>query len=62
VDKPADLDVAMVMGMGFPAFRGGLVFWADLMGAGAPRSNDSGIPGTLGLKRLMAFKTSSCPT
>ncbi len=52
----------MVMGMGFPAFRGGLVFWADLMGAGAPRSNDSGIPGTLGLKRLMAFKTSSCPT
>jgi enoyl-CoA hydratase/3-hydroxyacyl-CoA dehydrogenase len=33
VDKPADLDVAMVMGMGFPAFRGGLIFWADLMGA-----------------------------
>ena len=36
VDKPADLDVAMVMGMGFPAFRGGLIFWADLVGAGAP--------------------------
>ena len=34
VDKPADLDVAMVMGMGFPAFRGGLIFWADLVGAG----------------------------
>ncbi|EFN52227.1 hypothetical protein CHLNCDRAFT_59763 [Chlorella variabilis] len=33
VDKPADLDVAMVMGMGFPAFRGGLIFWADLVGA-----------------------------
>lgn len=25
----------MVMGMGFPAFRGGLIFWADLAGAGA---------------------------
>lgn len=29
----------MVMGMGFPAFRGGLVFWADLMGAGALHRN-----------------------
>jgi hypothetical protein len=37
VDKAADLDVAMVMGMGFPAFRGGLIFWADLVGAGALR-------------------------
>lgn len=35
VDKAADLDVAMVMGMGFPAYRGGLIFWADLVGAGA---------------------------
>lgn len=25
----------MVMGMGFPAYRGGLIFWADLVGAGA---------------------------
>ncbi|KAI3432440.1 hypothetical protein D9Q98_003993 [Chlorella vulgaris] len=33
VEKAADLDVAMVMGMGFPAFRGGLIFWADLVGA-----------------------------
>lgn len=33
VDKPADLDVATVMAMGFPATRGGLVFWADLVGA-----------------------------
>lgn len=24
----------MVMGMGFPAYRGGLIFWADLVGAG----------------------------
>lgn len=35
VDKAADLDVSMVMGMGFPAYRGGLIFWADLVGAGA---------------------------
>lgn len=41
VDKPADLDVAMVMGMGFPAFRGGLIFWADLVGAGALRTGVS---------------------
>lgn len=34
MEKAADLDVAMVMGMGFPAFRGGLIFWADLVGAG----------------------------
>lgn len=34
VDKPADLDVATVMAMGFPPYRGGLVFWGDLVGAG----------------------------
>lgn len=33
VDKPADLDVATVMAMGFPPYRGGLIFWADLVGA-----------------------------
>ena len=33
VDKPADLDIASVMSMGFPAARGGLIFWADLCGA-----------------------------
>ena len=33
VDKPADLDIASVMSMGFPAVRGGLIFWADLCGA-----------------------------
>ena len=33
VDKPEDLDVATVMSMGFPATKGGLIFWADLVGA-----------------------------
>ncbi|KAK9812903.1 hypothetical protein WJX72_005569 [[Myrmecia] bisecta] len=33
VDKPADLDVASVLAMGFPAFRGGIIKWADLLSA-----------------------------
>ncbi|KDD75648.1 3-hydroxyacyl-CoA dehydrogenase, partial [Helicosporidium sp. ATCC 50920] len=33
VDKAADLDVATVMAMGFPAYRGGLMHWADHVGA-----------------------------
>ena len=32
VDKPADLDVASVLAMGFPPYRGGLIKWADLVG------------------------------
>ncbi|CAL5226791.1 g9652 [Coccomyxa viridis] len=32
VDKPADLDVATVLAMGFPPYRGGLIKWADLVG------------------------------
>ena len=32
VDKPADLDVAAVLAMGFPPYRGGLIKWADLVG------------------------------
>mmetsp|Transcript_9223 Transcript_9223/g.33812 ORF Transcript_9223/g.33812 Transcript_9223/m.33812 type:complete len:730 (+) Transcript_9223:121-2310(+) len=34
VDKASDLDVATVMSMGFPAYRGGIVKWADSIGAG----------------------------
>ncbi len=33
VSKASDLDVASVLGMGFPPFRGGLVHWADSVGA-----------------------------
>ena len=32
VDKPSDLDVAAVMAMGFPPWRGGLIKWGDLVG------------------------------
>lgn len=33
MEKPADLDVATVLSMGFPPTKGGLIFWADLVGA-----------------------------
>ena len=29
MEKPKDMDIASVMSMGFPAYRGGLVHWAD---------------------------------
>ncbi|XP_014507269.1 peroxisomal fatty acid beta-oxidation multifunctional protein MFP2 [Vigna radiata var. radiata] len=31
--KAADLDIASVMGMGFPPYRGGIIFWADSHGS-----------------------------
>ncbi|KAM7463093.1 hypothetical protein LguiA_031214 [Lonicera macranthoides] len=31
--KAADLDIAGVMGMGFPPYRGGIMFWADSIGS-----------------------------
>jgi len=33
VVRAGDLDVAAILGMGFPAFRGGIVHWADQVGA-----------------------------
>jgi enoyl-CoA hydratase/3-hydroxyacyl-CoA dehydrogenase len=33
VSKASDLDISSVLGMGFPKYRGGLVFWADTVGA-----------------------------
>ena len=30
-----DLDLALIYGIGFPPFRGGLLFWADQVGAAA---------------------------
>ncbi|XP_008800762.2 peroxisomal fatty acid beta-oxidation multifunctional protein-like [Phoenix dactylifera] len=34
VVRASDLDIASVLGMGFPRYRGGIVFWADTVGAG----------------------------
>ncbi|KAL9284961.1 hypothetical protein ACSQ67_024677 [Phaseolus vulgaris] len=31
--KAADLDISSVMGMGFPPYRGGILFWADSLGS-----------------------------
>lgn len=31
--KASDLDIASIMGMGFPSHRGGVMFWADTLGA-----------------------------
>lgn len=31
--KAADLDIASIMGMGFPPYRGGVLFWADAVGS-----------------------------
>ncbi|KAI8002788.1 hypothetical protein LOK49_LG08G03231 [Camellia lanceoleosa] len=31
--KAADIDIAAVMGMGFPPYRGGIMFWADSLGS-----------------------------
>ncbi|KAJ4850472.1 Altered inheritance of mitochondria protein 1 [Turnera subulata] len=33
VVRASDLDIASVLGMSFPSYRGGIVFWADLVGA-----------------------------
>ncbi|GLJ04720.1 hypothetical protein SUGI_0001910 [Cryptomeria japonica] len=33
VISSSDLDIASVLGMAFPAYRGGIVFWADHIGA-----------------------------
>ncbi|GMI69445.1 MULTIFUNCTIONAL PROTEIN 2, multifunctional protein 2 [Hibiscus trionum] len=32
VVKASDLDVASVMGLGFPEYRGGIIYWADTIG------------------------------
>ena len=37
VSGPGDVDVAMVLGTGFPPFRGGLLAWADTVGASRVR-------------------------
>ncbi|XWS72040.1 hypothetical protein CRYUN_Cryun02cG0006700 [Craigia yunnanensis] len=31
--RASDLDIASVLGMSFPSYRGGIVFWADTVGA-----------------------------
>lgn len=39
VTRPSDLDVASVLGMGFPAYRGGIIYWSDTFGSAYVHSN-----------------------
>ena len=32
VREPADVDMGLILGIGFPPFRGGLLRWADTIG------------------------------
>jgi 3-hydroxyacyl-CoA dehydrogenase len=32
VRDPRDIDLALIYGIGFPPFKGGLLFWADTIG------------------------------
>jgi hypothetical protein len=34
VRDPGDVDMGLILGIGFPAFRGGLLRWADGLGLG----------------------------
>jgi 3-hydroxyacyl-CoA dehydrogenase/enoyl-CoA hydratase/3-hydroxybutyryl-CoA epimerase/3-hydroxyacyl-CoA dehydrogenase/enoyl-CoA hydratase/3-hydroxybutyryl-CoA epimerase/enoyl-CoA isomerase len=33
VRDPRDIDLGLIYGIGFPPFKGGLLFWADTLGA-----------------------------
>jgi 3-hydroxyacyl-CoA dehydrogenase/enoyl-CoA hydratase/3-hydroxybutyryl-CoA epimerase/3-hydroxyacyl-CoA dehydrogenase/enoyl-CoA hydratase/3-hydroxybutyryl-CoA epimerase/enoyl-CoA isomerase len=33
VRDPRDVDLGLIFGTGFPPFKGGLLFWADTLGA-----------------------------
>ena len=35
VRDPRDIDLGLIFGLGFPPFKGGLMFWADTLGAAA---------------------------
>ena len=34
VREPADVDMGLILGIGFPPFRGGILRWCDALGAG----------------------------
>jgi 3-hydroxyacyl-CoA dehydrogenase len=35
VREPSDVDMGLILGIGFPPFRGGILRWCDSLGAGA---------------------------
>ncbi len=50
VDTAGELDLALVMGIGFPPFRGGLLSWADREGLGSIAERLSGFEERLGAR------------
>ena len=34
VREPSDVDMGLILGIGFPPFRGGILRWCDALGAG----------------------------
>ena len=47
---PADIDTGMIFGTGFPPFRGGLLRWADFVGARTIVERLSGFSESLGAR------------
>ncbi len=47
---PGDVDLAMIMGTGFPPFRGGLCRWADSRGLGEAIDTLVGFAETVGAR------------
>jgi hypothetical protein len=35
VREPGDVDMGLILGIGFPPFRGGILRWCDTIGSGA---------------------------
>jgi 3-hydroxyacyl-CoA dehydrogenase len=48
--RPEDVDVAMITGTGFPPFRGGLLRWADDLGADAVLARLEELERTVGVR------------
>ena len=50
VTRPLDVDLGMVMGTGFPPFRGGLLRYADARGVGEIAARLDALTQTVGLR------------
>lgn len=69
VREPADVDMGLILGIGFPPFRGGVLRWADTLAAGkvvekleAYRTLGLRFEPTESLARLAATGGTFCPT
>ena len=53
-NEPSDVDIGMIMGIGFPAFRGGLLRYADAVGTEKIVSDLKRLKDNFGQERFMA--------